>query len=232
MTVTATPVTNTNPSNLTATTNSTVTGLADNFQTFLTMLTTQLQNQNPLDPMDTNQFTQQLVQFAQVEQQLKANEQLTTLVSLQKSAANTEAMAYVGRTVAIDGSQASLTQGAASWGINASKAANATITITNAAGQTVFSNTYPVNAGEATFTWDGKGNDGVQYPDGTYNLSVTAKDGNGQSVGISTEILGTVDSVDLTQSPPLLSVAGQSFTVDKVKRVVNPTTGRTGTTTG
>ncbi|UTD27930.1 flagellar hook assembly protein FlgD [Bradyrhizobium sp. WD16] len=232
MTVTATPVTNTNPSNTTTTANSTVTGLANNFQTFLTMLTTQLRNQNPLDPMDTNQFTQQLVQFAQVEQQLKANEQLTTLVSLQKSAANTEAMAYVGRTVAIDGSQASLTNGAASWGINASQAANATITITNAAGQTVFSKDYSVNSGEATFSWDGKGSDGVQYPDGTYKLSVTAKDSNGQSVGISTEILGTVDSVDLTQSPPLLSVAGQSYTADKIKRVVNPTKSGTGTTTG
>ena len=49
-------------------------GIADNFQTFLTLLTTQLQNQNPLDPLDTNQFTQQLVQFAGVEQQLKSNE--------------------------------------------------------------------------------------------------------------------------------------------------------------
>lgn len=230
MTVTATPVTATNTnSNTTSSPNTSVTGLADNFQTFLTMLTTQLQNQNPLDPLDTNQFTQQLVQFAQVEQQLKANEQLTTLVSLQKSAANTEAMAYVGRTVALDGSTAALSNGAASWGINASQASNATITVTNAAGQTVFSQSYAVNSGEATFTWDGKGNDGVQYPDGNYTLSVTAKDGNGQSVGISTEILGTVDSVDLTQSPPLLSVGGQSYTVDKIKRVVKSSTS---TTTG
>ena len=63
--------------------------LAGNFQTFLTLLTTQLQNQNPLDPLDTNQFTQQLVQFAGVEQQLKTNDQLTSLVSLQKTAQST-----------------------------------------------------------------------------------------------------------------------------------------------
>ncbi|HTO66152.1 MAG TPA: flagellar hook capping FlgD N-terminal domain-containing protein, partial [Bradyrhizobium sp.] len=56
--------------------------LAGNFQTFLTLLTTQLQNQNPLDPLDTNQFTQQLVQFASVEQQLKTNDELSSLVSL------------------------------------------------------------------------------------------------------------------------------------------------------
>src|SRR6187200_3092830 len=75
--------------------------LAGNFQTFLTLLTTQLKNQNPLVPLDTNQFTQQLVQFAQVEQQLKQNEQLATLVSLEKTAQATTALAYVGQTVAV-----------------------------------------------------------------------------------------------------------------------------------
>ncbi len=66
--------------------------LAGNFQTFLTLLTTQLKNQNPLDPLDTNQFTQQLVQFAQVEQQLIPNDQLAALVSLQKTAQSTAAL--------------------------------------------------------------------------------------------------------------------------------------------
>src|ERR1700694_3279755 len=78
--------------------------IASNFTTFLQLLTTQLKNQNPLDPLDTNQFTQQLVQFAQVEQQMKSNDQLTTLVSLEKSAQSTTALAYVGATVAVDGS--------------------------------------------------------------------------------------------------------------------------------
>src|SRR4030081_535001 len=71
--------------------------LAGNFQTFLTLLTTQLKNQNPLDPLDTNQFTSQLVQFAQVEQQLKQNDQLATLVSIEKSAQSTTALAFVGQ---------------------------------------------------------------------------------------------------------------------------------------
>src|SRR5215203_4562265 len=82
----------------------TSTGLADNFQTFLTLLTTQLKNQNPLDPLDTNQFTQQLVQFAGVEQQLKSNEQLKSLIAIEKSAQATQALIYVGNTVAVDGS--------------------------------------------------------------------------------------------------------------------------------
>src|SRR5437763_7207886 len=87
--------------------------LAGNFQTFLQLLTTQLKNQNPLDPLDTNQFTQQLVQFAQVEQQLKSNTQLSTLVSLQQTAQNTQALNFVGQTVAVDGDTAPLTDGSA-----------------------------------------------------------------------------------------------------------------------
>src|SRR3954468_10702584 len=80
--------------------------LAGNFQTFLTLLTTQLQNQNPLDPLDTNQFTQQLVQFAGVEQQLKTNDQLTSLITLQQTAQSTEALGFVGKTAVVDGSKA------------------------------------------------------------------------------------------------------------------------------
>src|SRR3954468_21748675 len=85
------------------------TTLAGNFNTFLTLLTTQLKNQNPLDPLDTNQFTQQLVQFAQVEQQMKSNDQLQTLVSLQQSAQATAALSYVGSTVVLDGSSTQMT---------------------------------------------------------------------------------------------------------------------------
>src|ERR1700716_1427385 len=79
------------------------TTLAGNFQAFLTILTTQLKNQNPLDPLDSNQFTQQLVQFAGVEQQLKSNDQLKTLIDIQKSAQATQALIYVGNTVAVEG---------------------------------------------------------------------------------------------------------------------------------
>ena len=86
-----------------------------NFQTFLTLLTTQLQNQNPLDPLDTNQFTQQLVQFAGVEQQLKTNDQLTTLVSLQQTAQSTQALTFVGKTAVVDGSTTTLGNSAATW---------------------------------------------------------------------------------------------------------------------
>ena len=95
-------------------------GIADNFQTFLTLLTTQLQNQNPLDPLDTNQFTQQLVQFAGVEQQLKSNDQLKSLIAIEKSAQATQALIYVGNTVAVDGSTTQF-DGSATWNLEGPK---------------------------------------------------------------------------------------------------------------
>lgn len=195
------------------------TTIADNFQSFLQLLTTQLQNQNPLDPLDTNQFTQQLVQFAQVEQQLKSNTQLETLVSLQKTSQQTQALGFVGATVAVDGASATLANGSAAWNFTVSKPATATLTVTNSSGQTVYSGSYTVQTGQQAFTWDGHGTNGTLWPDGTYKLSVTATDASGQTVGVNTEVEGVVEGVDLTQTPPVLTIGGQDFTLDKIKRV-------------
>jgi flagellar basal-body rod modification protein FlgD len=194
-------------------------GIANNFTQFLQLLTTQLKNQNPLDPLDTNQFTQQLVQFAQVEQQLKSNDQLATLVSLQQTTQQTQALGFVGQTVAVDGSTQNLTNSFAKWSFNVSKPATAKVSITDSTGQTVYTSNYTVQAGPQTFEWDGVGSDNKRYPDGKYKMTVTATDTNGQSIGISPEIVGTVDSVDLTQNPPSLSISGQTFTLNQVKRV-------------
>ncbi len=89
--------------------------IAGNFNQFLTLLTTQLQNQNPLDPLDTNQFTQQLVQFASVEQQLKTNDQLGSLITASKASAAATASGLIGKTVTADGATSSLADGSATW---------------------------------------------------------------------------------------------------------------------
>lgn len=200
-------------------------GIADNFQTFLTLLTTQLQNQNPLDPLDTNQFTQQLVQFAGVEQQLKSNSQLEALVKLQTTAQATQALNFVGATAVVDGSTTTLSNSISAWGINVPSASTVSVSITNSAGQTVFTGDYKMAAGDhQSFVWDGRGNDGTKWPDGKYKMTAVGKDGNGKSVAVSTEVQGVVDSADLSASPPLLSIGGQSFTVDQVKKIVLPAT--------
>jgi flagellar basal-body rod modification protein FlgD len=179
-----------------------------------------LQNQNPLDPLDTNQFTQQLVQFAGVEQQLKTNDSLSTLVSLQQTAQSTQALGFVGKTAAVDGSTAALSKSSATWNLSVPTNSNVNISITNSTGQTVFTGNYSVSAGSnQPFTWGGKGNDGTQWPDGQYKLTATAADSAGNSVAVSTQIEGVVSSVDLTQSPPLLSINGQTYTVSQIKSI-------------
>src|SRR5258705_2588632 len=203
----------------TTTASTATTGIADNFQTFLTLLTTQLQNQNPLDPLDTNQFTQQLVQFAGVEQQLKSNDQLKSLIDIEKSAQATQALVYVGNTVAVDGSTAQFDK-SATWNFTSEKDTTATITITNSTGQTAFTGSYALKQGNSSFVWDGKGNDGVQWPAGTYTMTATGKDSSGNSVAISPEVHGIVDTAVSTTSLPLLSIGGQNYTTDKIKRVV------------
>ncbi|KRR08097.1 flagellar biosynthesis protein FlgD [Bradyrhizobium jicamae] len=220
-TVVSAPGTNTTSSNTTSSTKTA--GIADNFQTFLTLLTTQLQHQNPMDPLDTNQFTQQLVQFAGIEQQLKSNEQLKALVDIEKSTQATNALIYVGNTVSVDGSKAAFDK-SATWNFQSDKDTTAKITITNSTGQTAYTGNFALKKGGNSFVWDGKGNDGVQWPAGTYTMTATGTDGSGNNVAISTEVQGVVDSVDLSASPPLLSIGGQSYTTDKVKRVIRPTT--------
>jgi flagellar basal-body rod modification protein FlgD len=194
--------------------------LAGNFQTFLQLLTTQLQNQNPLDPLDTNQFTQQLVQFAGVEQQLKTNDQLTQLVSLQQTTQATQALGFVGKTAVVDGNTAALSNSSATWELNIPSSSAVTVTIANSKGQTVFTGNYSASAGNnQPFTWNGQGNDGTQWPDGRYTMTATAADSSGNPVAISTQVGGTVSSVDLTQTPPLLTINGQTYTVSQVKSI-------------
>jgi flagellar basal-body rod modification protein FlgD len=142
------------------------------------------------------------------------------LVSLEQSAQSTQALALVGATVVVSGSSAQLANGSASWTLNAGKPATATITITDSTGQTAYTGSYTVNAGAQQFTWDGHGNDGRLWPSGTYTLTATAVDASGQSTAISTQVEAPVESVDLTQTPPLLSINGQNYTMSQLQKIV------------
>jgi len=193
--------------------------IAGNFQTFLTLLTTQLQNQDPTNPLDTNQFTQQLVEFAQVEQQLQSNSQLATLVSLQQSAQSTQALNFVGETVTVNGNTAQLTNGKTQWTFNSPQPATAAVNISNSSGQLVYSGTVTLQTGTNTFNWNGQGSNGTQWPDGTYTASITAQAASGQSVAVTSQVTGVVNSVDLTKNPPLLSINGQNFTISQISGV-------------
>ena len=112
--------------------------IAGNFDTFLSLLTTQLQNQDPLDPLDTNEFTSQLVQFSSVEQQLKTNSYLQNLVQSTQNSQNNAAVSYIGKQVTSSGVDADLKNGAATWNFNLPQAANVTVTIKDSSGNQVY----------------------------------------------------------------------------------------------
>jgi flagellar basal-body rod modification protein FlgD len=198
--------------------------LAGNFDTFLQLLTTQLQNQNPLDPLDTNQFTEQLVEFASVEQQINMNTNLQSLISMQQTSDATSALQLVGSTVTVGGNSAALsnaTNSPATWSLTTSSPATATVTVTSAAGTTAYSGTMSLNAGTQSFTWNGQGNNGLTWPDGTYTLKVTATGANGQAVTVSTQVQGVVSGVNLTSNPPTLTVNGQSVQISQVTSITH-----------
>ena len=130
--------------------------LSSNFDTFLQLLTTQLQNQDPLQPMDSNQFTQQLVQFSQVEQQINSNKNLESLIALSKASTATDAVSYLGKTVTLTDGTAALMDGQANWAYSLdNKASSATLYVKNMRGDVVYSAPAEMTEGMHSFTWDG-----------------------------------------------------------------------------
>ena len=198
--------------------------IADNFDTFLNILTTQLKNQNPLDPLDTNEFTAQLVQFTGVEQQLKTNEFLETLMLAGQNTAKSDAVSYIGKEVTSSGRTGELTDsGAAFWAYSAeANAANATITIKNSNGQVVYIKTGPLSSGPGTFRWDGMGSDGNMQANGVYTIDIQGKDANGKTVKISTASVGVVTAVDFTGDVPILTVGSRQVAITDVTDVRIP----------
>ncbi len=198
--------------------------IANNFDTFLLLLTAQLKNQNPLDPLDTNQFTQQLVQFAGVEQQIRSNESLEALVKLNKTNQISQGMSYVGATVTADGATSALKSGVATWYITAPRSATATINIKDSTGNVVFTQETTLEAGTYSYNWDGKMANGHTAPEGQYTIDINAKDASSQSVAISTQFTGVVDAVDVSGDEPLLMIGTSLLTLDKIKSVQRPLT--------
>jgi flagellar basal-body rod modification protein FlgD len=212
------------PQQIAAAQNNTATGgtsIANNFDQFLTLLTTQLRNQNPLDPLDTNQFTQQLVQFAGVEQQLKQNETLTALLAVSKATTGASAIGFVGQTVTADGAATQLKDGKAEWKLNASKGGTGTITIKDTKGNVVYSGTKTLTAGDQTYSWDGKTSTGSVAPEGEYVITVDGTDVSGAAITVKTEITGKVDGIDFSSAVPTLLIGALRVPLDRVKSVKN-----------
>lgn len=196
--------------------------LSGNFSTFLTLLTTQLKNQDPTSPMDSNAFTQQLVMYSQVEQQIDSNANLKTLISQGTSNAAAVTTGYLGKKVSITNGSASLSGGAANWTYNlATAAAGTQLSVTDANGKIVHTGAGETASGNHSFSWDGKDNNGNQLADGSYKLAVTANDAAGSAVTSTVASAGTVSQIDLTGTTPKLVIGNMEVGLSDIAAVTN-----------
>ena len=196
--------------------------IADDFDTFLTLLTTQLQNQDPLEPLDTNQFTAQLVQFAGVEQSIKTNDNLDKLAALSTANAVTSAVSFIGKVVTAAGDTTQLVNNQAAWSYTSpEQSSEAKVSIRDQFGTVVYQTDAELKAGTNTLFWDGRRTDGSQAPGGAYSISIDAKDKDGKKLTVDTAIAGLVEAVDVTKSEPFLTINGSSIKFSAVRTVLD-----------
>lgn len=194
--------------------------LAGDFDAFLMMLTTQLKNQDPLSPMDSNEFTSQLVQFASVEQQISANANLETMIRYQEAATMASATDYLDKTVGYEGNGLPLQDGEAKFSYTLEgEAKSVTITIYDAAGKVVRTMTGETASGTHNVTWDGKDDAGNQLADGAYKFEVAAFDSAKNAVGTTTTAMGKVTDIVPYEGNIVLSVGGVFVKLESVYTV-------------
>jgi flagellar basal-body rod modification protein FlgD len=200
--------------------------LGKTFDDFLTLLTVQLKNQDPLSPMDSAQFTSQLVGFAGVEQAIAQNDKLAKMLDYNKSQELLNASGYIGKTIEAETDKIVLKDDeAAKFSVTVDgKAQNTVIAIRNSTGQTVRTLTMTLDAGNHQMQWDGKTNEGQDAASGIYTLAVTATDERGDTVNAKTFGISKVTDVKQDDtSGTLLSMSGATVTLDKVVRIVQGT---------
>ena len=195
-------------------------GIANDFDAFLSLLTTQLQNQDPLDPMNTDEFTQQLVQFSEVEQLIKQTEELESIRQVTAAAAATNAVSFIGKAVSVSSTTTALENGSAKWSYEADGASDSALfTIRDSSGQTVWTGERSVVEGRGSFTWDGRNNSGQQMPEGNYSLTIDARDPEDGTIGVDIEVGAVIDGVDFGGDEPILTVGNQRIPLADVKSV-------------
>ena len=194
--------------------------LAGDQQTFLKLLTAQLKNQDPLSPMDTNQFTQQLVAMTGVQQQITTNTLLQQLVNNQGGMG--DPVSLIGKTVTAPTTSGTLQAGKANWLYSLdAPAKDVTLQLTDSLGRIIWQqDAGQMAAGEHALSWDGKDLQGQQRPDGsTYTLSATATNDAGQSVATHIYRRGLAQSVEQDSGQTVLTVDGVKIPVGSVTSV-------------
>ncbi len=199
--------------------------LGSDLNRFLTLLVTQLQNQDPLDPLDTNEFTAQLVQFAGVEQQIQNNANLETLIDISRASEVAAIVNVIGKRIEAGGTMLALNAGKAEAAYTLSEAAAETkLTVTDANGQTVFSSAGKTEAGRHEFIWDGRDEDGRALADGAYTLTVTATRGDDSAIDVEQRTIGTVTAAASDDAGPILHLGAAEVPMAQVRSIAEAVT--------
>ena len=196
-----------------------LTSLSNNFNSFLNLLLTQLKNQDPSSPMDSNTFTTELVQFSGVEQQITTNSSLTQLIQATQGSEVIQATGVVGKQVTLNSTQVPLQNGAGSIGFTTASAEPVAIKITNASGVDVRDASLTSTAGANTWTWNGQDNNGNQLPDGAYTAAVTGQPQGGSAAAVPFTVTGTATGVQNTNGAVTLQAGAVSVNFSDVEAV-------------
>ena len=200
--------------------NTSGTNLTQTFDDFLNLLTTQLENQDPLEPLDTNQFTEQLVQFANVEQAINTNVKLDQLIAAQSNSQLTAALDYIGKSVTVEGIGLDLNGGTATVAYDLPSSANSvTITVRDSLGRAVAGLTGPTARGAHEVTWDGTDAQGNQLADGNYTFSVQALDSRGDPVPVTQGSIGQVTGIEVVNGEIVLSMGSMKASLSQILAV-------------
>jgi len=201
--------------------NSALSSLSSNFGDFLNMLMTQLKNQDPSSPLDTNQFTSELVQFSSVEQQINTNTSLTQLIQLTQAGEVMQASAMTGKQVTVNSDHVPLQNGTGAIQFSTPSAQPVEISIYNANGSKLDDTMMESTKGTNTWTWNGTDSSGNTVPDGSYQFSVTAANADGTTTALSSSVIGIATGVQSQSSGMQLQLGALSVDFSKVQSVGN-----------
>jgi flagellar basal-body rod modification protein FlgD len=190
------------------------------YNTFITLLTTQLQHQDPLNPTNTDTFTQELIQLSGVEQQLQTNSTLSSMSTDLNAITQANGLGYVGKTITAAGSVSPIQSGQAQWDYSLNSAASTvSLQVQDASGNVVYQTTGDTTSGQHSFSWNGQSSSGATVTSGDYTLNVTAAGTDGTAVTVTTSMVGQVTGVDTSTGTTELQVGDITVPVGSVTAI-------------
>lgn len=194
--------------------------LAENFETFLTLLTAQLQNQDPLEPVDSTEFTNQLVQFSGVEQQIQTNKNIAELISITTASTAASLSGYLGQTIEVNSITGDLGEEGLNWFYDMPDGIEkVNLTIQSQDGKIVYTDDISTKEGEAAYTWTGQTTSGKELTEGRYSLVIRAEDANGELVNVPVKLRTQVNGIDMASGGTALSTDSGTFYFEDVLRL-------------